>query len=157
MQPLQKGRWTSLHMWLPNTCMQVVPVHPKPWLFLIWECFPPFCRVGTNVTGMLPVLYCTVPYHTIPYREHPLVRHEPLQPHLWNHHHYHYYYTTITTLSLSLSHHCIPLISHIPPPLAHLADADNSAENTPTAVSVLLTPNTSCSRHYRPPIVLVAG
>ena len=120
-------------------------------LFLVWECFPPFCRVGTNVTDNLPAPYRTVSYRTVPGT--PARPSRTSEPHLWIllHHYLYYNYSGVVVL---LYHHHHNSVSALCYHYHHITHSSASCRcrylrlqyTHPPLSSVLLTPYTIAHR-----------
>ena len=152
MQPSQTGRWASLHMWLTTFCMQVVRVHPKPWLAI--SCLGMISSIlsrGNKCYQYRIVLYYTVPYHTVPGT--PARPSRTSEPHLWIllHHYLYYNYSGVVVL---LYHHHHNSVSALCYHYHHITHSSASCRcrylrlqyTHPPLSSVLLTPYTIAHR-----------
>ena len=135
----------------PFACRSFESTRSPGWLFLVWECFPPFCRVGTNVTDNLPAPYRTVSYRTVPGT--PARPSRTSEPHLWIllHHYLYYNYSGVVVL---LYHHHHNSVSALCYHYHHITHSSASCRcrylrlqyTHPPLSSVLLTPYTIAHR-----------
>ena len=143
MQLSQKGRWASAHV--AHQHLHTGGSRPTPWL-----CLPG--SLHSRVEQMLPISYRTVRYGIIPYRTgntrssvtnlFDLIS-GPATPYSI---HYHHNSILVSCLWLYSITNGTPITSSA---FSLYVCADNSAENTPTALSVLLTSQYVLRYHHR--------